>query len=68
MKLTINGEERDVAPVRTLTELLRVLEISADRGGVAIARNDSVIPRARWAETPVTDGDRFEIITAVQGG
>ena len=68
MKLTINGLERDVPPVRNLEELLRALNMAVDRPGVAVARNDLVVPRARWSETHVAEGDRFEIITAVQGG
>jgi sulfur carrier protein len=68
MKVTINGAERDLPQVRTLAELLRALNVPADQGGIAVAQNDTVIPHARWAETPVAEGDRFEIITAVQGG
>lgn len=68
MKLTINGLERDLPPVRTLEELLRALNMAVDRPGVAVARNGKVVPRGRWGETRVEEGDRFEIITAVQGG
>ncbi len=68
MKISVNGAEREVAPVRTLEELLESLELPLDRGGIAVARNEEVVPRIRWAETPVADGDRLEIITAVQGG
>jgi sulfur carrier protein len=68
MKLLINGEERELPDVRTIEELLRTLAIPRERGGIAVAQNDRVIPRARWTETPVREGDRLEIIHAVQGG
>ncbi len=69
MKLIINGEERELsARVRTIEELLRVLNIPAERGGIAVARNASVVPRARWGQEPLQAGDSLEIITAVQGG
>lgn len=68
MKVTINGASRELPAARTLAELLRALGVAIDRGGIAVAQNDAVIPRARWDETPVAEGDRFEIITAVQGG
>ncbi|MDM7916792.1 MAG: sulfur carrier protein ThiS [Candidatus Eisenbacteria bacterium] len=68
MKLRINGVERDFPPIRSLEELLRALDVPVDRGGVAVAHNEEVVPRGRWAETVVSEGDRFEIITAVQGG
>ncbi len=36
--------------------------------GVAVARNEEVVPRSRWDDTVVAEGDRFEILTAAQGG
>ena len=68
MNFTINGVERDLSLARTLAELLRALGVEIDRGGIAVAQNGAVVPRARWDETPVAEGDRIEIITAVQGG
>ncbi|MBM3286147.1 MAG: sulfur carrier protein ThiS [Candidatus Eisenbacteria bacterium] len=68
MTVVINGEMRDMQAIRTVGDLLRALGISSSQGGIAIARNDAVVPRARWEATPVVEGDRFEIITAVQGG
>ena len=37
-------------------------------GGVAVARNEEVVPRSEWAGTVVRDGDRIEILVAAQGG
>ncbi len=68
MKVTINGVARELPPTRTLAGLLGALAIPLDRGGIAVALNDAVVPRARWGDTPVAEGDRLEIITAVQGG
>ena len=36
--------------------------------GVAVARNEEVVPRSRWGDTVAAEGDRFEILTAAQGG
>ena len=36
--------------------------------GVAVARNEEVVPRSRWDATVVAEGDRLEILTAAQGG
>jgi sulfur carrier protein len=36
--------------------------------GVAVARNGEVVPRSQWAQTPIGDGDRMEIVTAAAGG
>lgn len=35
---------------------------------IAIALDNTVIPKARWEETPVKDGSNIIIIKAVQGG
>lgn len=36
--------------------------------GVALARDGAVVPRGAWAYTDLAEGDRFELVTAVQGG
>jgi thiamine biosynthesis protein ThiS len=68
MKLRINGVDREIDPVSTLAELLEVLGIDARSSGLAVARNAEVISKSYLAETPVEDGDRIEIVQAVQGG
>lgn len=68
MKVTVNGADREIPHAATLAELLAHLGMATDRPGTAVARNGEVVPRARWSETEILEGDRFEIITAVQGG
>lgn len=43
---------------------------AADGGslGVAVALDEVVVPRSRWAGTALADGQQLEIVTAVQGG
>jgi sulfur carrier protein len=69
MKLRINGEERDFsgspAPL-TLAALVEILGMKADR--VAVELNLDIVPRDRWAETALNDGDRLEIVHFVGGG
>ena len=36
--------------------------------GVAVAVNEAVVTKAEWSGTALSDGDRVEILTAVQGG
>jgi len=70
MRLNINGEERDCA-CADLADLWRretaELELATPKG-FAIALNGAVVPRAAWAATALSDGDRIEIIRAMQGG
>jgi sulfur carrier protein len=66
-RLCINGTW-DSRPADTVAELLRLMDIDPTRRGTAVALNDTVVPRARWDEIQLKDGDRLEIIRAVQGG
>ena len=66
MRLTINGEPRDLAPVATLAELIAALEL--DTRKVAVERNLEIVPRSLHAATPVADGDRIEIVHFIGGG
>ena len=65
--ILVNGEPKRLAAA-TLAELLRDLGQDPSRGGIAVALNGEVIPRGRWAETGLADGDAVEIVGAVQGG
>jgi sulfur carrier protein len=65
MQLTVNGERREIASVR-VDELLSELEYEGTHFAVAV--NFDVVPRARWRETMLKDGDTVEILTPRQGG
>ncbi|MFF9084968.1 sulfur carrier protein ThiS [Streptomyces sp. NPDC014991] len=64
--ISVNGEPRRIVPGTALDTLVGSLT-TAPRG-VAAAVNETVVPRARWAATPLDAGDRVEVLTAVQGG
>ncbi len=70
MRLNVNGEERDGA-WGDLAALWRAetagMELPNPRG-FAIAVNGAVVRRDAWASTPLREGDRIEIIRAMQGG
>lgn len=67
MKLHINGEERLFdPPVPTLAALVEALSMKPDR--VAIELNRDIVPRGRWGETALKDGDRLEVVHFVGGG
>jgi sulfur carrier protein len=62
----VNGEPRELPDGCTLDRLVATL--TAAPGGVAAAVNETVVPRGQWPATPLGDGDRVEVLTAVQGG
>lgn len=64
--ISVNGEPRSVAPGTALDAVVKSL--TAAPSGVAAALNETVVPRGQWATTALTEGDRVEVLTAVQGG
>ena len=70
MRLMVNGEERD-SGASDLDELWAMetqdLELPGPRG-FAMALNGNVVRQAEWAATELREGDRVEIIRAMQGG
>ena len=66
MKLIINGEDRSLENVSSVTSLLQQLGLKADR--VAIELNREIAARASWDSTHLKDGDRLEIVQFVGGG
>ncbi|MZD08732.1 sulfur carrier protein ThiS [Streptomyces sp. SID5785] len=66
MNVTVNGEPRTVAAATKLDEVVAAL--TAAPSGIAAALNETVVPRTRWAGTVLSEGDRVEVLTAVQGG
>ncbi|MFJ9243163.1 sulfur carrier protein ThiS [Streptomyces sp. NPDC101776] len=66
MNVSVNGESRMIDPGTALDALVRTLTPSPS--GVAAALNETVVPRAEWPSTALSEGDRVEVLTAVQGG
>jgi sulfur carrier protein len=69
MHFVINGQPRefpDLAAGATVQDLLTALGLKQDR--VAVEHNGSIVSRPAWANTPVADGDKFEIVHFVGGG
>ena len=65
MRVTVNGEQREIAS-RHVDALLGELEYEGTH--FAIALNYDVLPKSRWAQTALKNGDEIEIITPRQGG
>ncbi len=68
MRLLVNGKDTEVEAGATLKQLLEQMMESAPLQGIAVAVNDAVVPRDKWEERELREGDRLEIIRAVQGG
>lgn len=66
MNISLNGEPRhlpDGSPLQAIVE-------EAEKTSVpySIAVNGTFVPRGRYAEVRLADGDRVDIVTPMQGG
>jgi sulfur carrier protein len=66
IQLTVNGQRQRLEAVTSVTRLLEALELAGKR--VAVEKNGEIVPRSRYADTAVADGDQLEIVVAVGGG
>lgn len=66
IKVTLNGAPREFPAPLTFSQLLREMELAGGR--LAIERNGEIVPRSRFGEARLADGDRIEVVVAVGGG
>ncbi len=66
MKLTVNGTVQEFAAGSTIADVVVGLDVKTDR--IATELNLSVIPKAKYSETILNDGDKLEIVSFVGGG
>ena len=66
MLIQLNGESREVQDLTTLDDLVRELSLAPAR--IAIELNHEVVRRDKWAQTPLAERDRLEIVHFVGGG
>jgi sulfur carrier protein len=70
MMLIINGRARESASTSVAElwhEETSALNLESPKG-YAIALNGGVIRKDAWSRTVLADGDRIEIVRAIQGG
>jgi sulfur carrier protein len=66
MRVTVNGEAREIAESTTVRGLIELLDLTG--GPVAVERNGEVVPRAEHPGTALAEGDVVEIVHFVGGG
>lgn len=65
LQIALNGAPRAVAAT---TVAALVAELALDTRKVAVERNLTIVPRSAYADTPILDGDRIEIVGFIGGG
>lgn len=66
MQIFLNDSPVTCAENSFLSEILTANGIPMQN--IAVAIDNTVIPKTQWATTPINDGCRIMIIKAVQGG
>ena len=66
LRVTVNGEIRNTPAGTTVAGLLTAMGVDPAR--VAVERNQNVVPRRTWAEAPLSDGDKIEVVAFIGGG
>ncbi|RZO69126.1 MAG: sulfur carrier protein ThiS [Parvularculaceae bacterium] len=66
MKITLNGETRELEGPLSIAEL--TTRLTLDPRKVAVERNLEIVPKSAFGDTMLADGDRLEIVHFVGGG
>jgi sulfur carrier protein len=66
MHIIVNGEERAFSGLTSISALIDALGLDGRK--LAIERNLEIVPRSVYDQTPLSDGDRIEIVHFIGGG
>ena len=68
MELKINNQTKHFATDSLTVQALLDLEIPVKQNGIALAINNTVIPKSDWNSHLIKETDDILIISATQGG
>jgi sulfur carrier protein len=68
MTIELNGELVEVAVGARVGDAVARSGADPERRGVAVAVDGEVVPRSAWDETELREGQRVEVVGAIQGG
>ncbi|MCW5589115.1 MAG: sulfur carrier protein ThiS [Legionellales bacterium] len=66
MEIVVNQDPLDIAPNKTLANLL--VDLKLNQNNIAIELNGTIVPHSLYASTIVKENDVIEIFHAVAGG
>ena len=68
MNVTVNGEQHELRDSARVADAVAVAGAEPAGRGVAVAVDGEVVPRGEWDGFELRDGQRVEVLRAVQGG
>ena len=66
--IELNGERGGARRDATVAAVVERAGVGGERRGVAVAVDGEVVPRGEWRRTELAEGQRVEILGAIQGG
>ena len=66
IEIRLNGEPREIPAPLSITGLLEHFDLPKDH--VAVEHNRNIVPKQRWDNVPVEQGDELEVVHFVGGG
>jgi sulfur carrier protein len=64
----VNGEPRELRAGTTVSGVVAGLGADRPARGTAVAVDAEIVPRGEWDSRELHDGERVEVVTAIQGG
>ena len=68
MRVELNGEPATLPDGATVAAAIEASGAPEGRRGVAVAVDGEVVPRGEWESTRLSEGQRVEVLAAIQGG
>lgn len=68
MRVEVNGTEIELEAGATVLETALKLDVDPAARGMAVAVDGEVVPRSELAATVLREGQRLEVVAAIQGG
>ncbi|MEA2353411.1 MAG: sulfur carrier protein [Thermoleophilaceae bacterium] len=68
MKITLNGTPHELAARALLADAVAASGAEPEGRGLAVAVDGEVVPRGEWDGFELREGQRIEVLQAVQGG
>jgi sulfur carrier protein len=68
MTIELNGQRIELEQGSVVVAAVERAGAQPDRPGIAVAVDGEVVPRSSWLTTELRDGQRVEVVGAIQGG
>jgi thiazole synthase len=68
MKVEVNGKQVSLTAGSTVRSAIEASGAASTERGVAVALEGEVVPRSEWDRTLLSEGQKVEVLAAIQGG